>query len=255
MRTRDLFVTCREASTLLSELVDGNLSIWQAFLVRCHLLFCPDCRAVLATLRALPRLAGGLEVPAPREAEAALDGALARISQHGTLRPWPATPVPAEAQALLEGQPDLPLAILAAAHQTVARNRGPVQDPYHLPEGLRGLLPPEHQWHWVEGPKGKRRTVLLEDPSQGQKLILAYSPVGARARAHRHLGSESILILAGTMNDQGLALTPGAWIHHPAGSVHAPEIREEACWCLIREEGGIAAATTIERLKLMRSPR
>ncbi len=245
-----LFLTCEDTTSLLSDYVDGNLSFWQTLKVKLHLLFCPSCQAVVLTLMALPALAAGLEEAPPAEAEAALEAALASISRHGETRAWPATPVPAEAENLLGTQPDLPLAILADAHQTVARGRRPEPGPYHLPRKILDRLPPEDQWNWVEGADGRRRVVLLQDPGAGQRLILAFSPSGARAKAHRHLGSESILILAGSMSDKGLALKPGDWVHHPTGSVHAPEIREQDCWCLVREEGGTRDATMLERLKL-----
>ena len=250
---KSLFVTCEEVNARLSDALDGSLAPWPALKVRLHLLFCPCCRVILATLKALPRLVEDLEDRAPAAAEAALDGALASISRHGELRAWPATPVPAEARELLEDQPDLPMTILAAAHQTLARTRVPEPDPCHLPKGIRALLPPESQWRWVEGPKGKRRTLLLEDPLRGQRLILAFSPPGVRSKAHRHLGSESILVLSGAMCDKGLTLGAGDWIHHVKGSVHAPVILDTDCWCLIREEGATAAATTLERIRLVRT--
>lgn len=243
------FLTCEATSALLSDFEDGTLSLWRALLVRLHLLFCPSCRAILATMRALPRLMDDLEPDAPAAAEAALHGALASIGRHGEPRAWPATPVPAEARDILEAGPDLPLAILAEAHQTVARARGPQPGPYHLPKGILDRLPPEDQWRWVEGAQGRRRVELLKDPVRGLRLVLAFSPNGARAKAHRHLGSESILVLAGRMTDKGQALGAGDWVHHPQGSVHAPEIRDEDCWCLIREEGGTEATGPLEWLK------
>jgi len=247
-----LFLTCEATSALLSDFEDGSLSLWHSFLVRLHLLFCPSCRAILATMRALPVLMDDLEPAVPAAAEAALDGALAALGRTGP-RAWPATPVPAEARDLLEAGPDLPLAILAQAHQTVASARGPQPGPYHLPQGILDRLPPEDQWHWVDGAQGRRRVELLKDPQRGLRLILAFSPTGARAKAHRHLGSESILVLAGRMNDKGVALTAGDWVHHPRGSVHAPEIRDEDCWCLIREEGGIEATGPLDWLKMNRT--
>jgi anti-sigma factor ChrR (cupin superfamily) len=246
----NLFLTCERANTLLSDYLDGSLSPWRALLVRMHLLFCADCRAILATLRALPKLVDLEEAPESTTL-AALDGALASLGREGATRPWPATPGPEAARELLASGPDLPLSILAEAHQTVARARRPMPGPYHLPKGILDRLPPEDQWHWVEGAQGRRRVELLKDPLRGQRLILAFSPTGARAEAHRHLGSESILVLAGTMNDKGLALTHGDWVHHAQGTVHAPEIRDEDCWCLIREEGGTEAAGPLDKLKAM----
>jgi anti-sigma factor ChrR (cupin superfamily) len=246
------FFNCEDTNERLSEYLDGTLPWWSRLLVRIHLLFCPGCRAILATLAALPILVRDLEEEAPPEAEAALAGALARIKGPGAPRPWPAKPVPMEVAPLLDTLPDLPLSILAATHSTLAGTRSPAAGPYHLPEAILTRLPPEDQWRWEAGPGGRRRAELLQDPERGQRLVLAYSPTGARSRAHRHLGSESILVLAGTLKDQGQALAAGDWVHHGLGSLHAPEIPEEDCWCLIREEGGTVAAGPLDRLRLFR---
>lgn len=242
-------MTCEDALARLSDFEEGVLTPWEAFRVRLHLRRCPPCGAVRATLRTVPTLVAALEAPVAPEAEAALAGALAQLSGPPGARPWPSTPVPEAAQALLETQPDLPLAILAEAHQSVARARVPEPGPYHLPQAILDRLPPEAQWRWSEGAGGRRRAELLQDPA-GRKLFLAYAPTFVKAKAHRHLGSESILILAGTMWDAGHPLTQGRWVHHATGSVHAPEMRDEPCWCLIREEGGTVAAGPLERLRL-----
>jgi len=245
-----LFMTCEEATALLSDLEDGLLSPWQRFKVKLHLLFCPGCRTMAATLHSLPRLVEPLLEPAPDAARQALEKAMARITSHGTARPRPATPVPAEALELLGGEPDPALAILAAAHRTVASARTPEPGPYHLPQGILDKLPPETQWRWIPGVNGKRRAELLQDPVNGRRLILAYSPNGVRSKAHRHLGSESILVLSGSMMDQGLTLGPGDWVHHAQGSVHAPEIMDQPCWCLIREEGRTETPSALDRLRI-----
>lgn len=243
-----LGMTCEMTHAVLSDYLDGQLSRWQRLRVWLHLLLCPDCRAVLATLKALPGLAGLPEEPPREVAEAALAGALDRLRRNEAIRPWPASPVPADAQDLLAAGPDLPLSILADAHQAVAGRRDPVPGPYHLPKGILDKLPPEDQWRWLEDPSGKRRAELLKDPD-GRRLVLAYAPPGARSKAHRHLGSESILVLAGSLLDDGVALAPGEWVHHPQGSTHAPKAAGEACWCLIREEGGVEGAGPLQRLR------
>lgn len=235
------FITCERAVSLLSDYLDGELRSGQVLLLRLHLPLCPGCRAVLATMRALPALAAQAGAEAPEAARAALEGALARIREGGPRRrPWPATPVPEEARDLLGAGADLPLSILAAAHQALAGDPALAAGPYHLPKEVLDRLPPADQWRWTEGEAGRRRAELLAVPG-GPRLVLAYAPGGAPTMAHRHLGSESVLVLAGTLLDGGQALAPGAWVHHGAGSVHAPEAGE-ACWCLIREEGEVVAA-------------
>lgn len=251
------FLNCEETGALLSDYLDGRLAPWTRFRVWLHLLFCPSCAAIVSTLRIMPQLLADLRemdaLEAPPEAEAALDAALARIRDPRGARPWPATPVPCEVRALLEDRPDLPLALLAQAHQEVALAREPAGGPFHLPEGILGQLPPPDQWRWVEGAGGRRRVELLKDPHRGQRLILAFAPAGAKSPAHRHKGSESILILSGSMLDSGVTVHAGEWVHHPDGSIHAPAIPEEDCWCLIREEGTAAVVGPLERMISMSS--
>lgn len=235
------FITCERAVSLFSDYLDGELGSGQVLLLRLHLPLCPGCRAVLATMRVLPALAAQADQESPEAALAALEGALARIREGGPRRrPWAPTPVPEEARSLLGSGADLPLSILAAAHQALVAGPDPAAGPYPLPKGILDQLPPADQWRWTEGEAGRRRAELLAVPG-GPRLVLAYAPGGTPSTAHRHLGSESVLVLAGTLLDGGRALAPGAWVHHGAGSVHAPEAGE-ACWCLIREEGEVEAA-------------
>jgi len=242
------FLSCEQSYAMLSDYADGLLGPWDAFRMKLHLLFCPDCRAILATLRALPYLLADLEEAPPDAGLAALEAAMARIGQP-TARPWLATPVPEDVRTRLEPAPDPPLAILAAAHREVALARGPLPGPYHLPPAILAELPPESQWRWIEHPSGLRRAELLAGAGTGPRLLLEYAPPHARIRAHRHLGSESCLVLAGSLRDAGGLATAGDWLHHGPGSVHAPAAEAEACWCLIREEGTTEATGKLEWLR------
>ncbi len=237
------FITCERAVSLFSDYADGCLPSSRVLLLRLHLPLCPACRAILATMRALPALVAQVDDEAPEAARAALRGALARIARGEVpppARPWPATPVPEEARDLLGGRPDLPLAILAAAHEALAGARRPEAGPFHLPKGILERLPPADQWRWAADEGGRRRAELIAEPG-GSRLVLAFAPGDAPAPPHRHLGSESVLVLAGTLLDDGLPLAPGTWVHHGRGSVHAPAA-VGGCWCLIREEGETEAA-------------
>jgi len=243
-----LFLSCEQTNALLSDYADGLLGPWDRFRMKLHLLFCPDCRAILATLRALPYLLADLEETPPEAAQAALEAAMARIGQPAA-RPWPATPVPEDVWDRLEPAPDRPLAILAAAHRELALARGPLPGPYHLPPAILAQLPPESQWRWAETPSGLRRAELLAEPAAGPRLVLEYAPPHARIRSHRHLGSESCLVLAGSLRDAGGVASAGDWLHHGPGSVHGPVAEDEACWCLIREEGSTEAIGRLEWLR------
>jgi len=71
------------------------------------------------------------------------------------------------------------------------------------------------------------------------RLLLVYAPPSSTLQPHRHLGSESMLILDGGLEDRGREYGPGDWVHYPAGSCHAPRMAPSGCWCLIREEGAV----------------
>jgi anti-sigma factor ChrR (cupin superfamily) len=237
-----LLMTCEEAAGLLSDYEEGILPLGQLLKVKIHLYNCPQCRALLATLRALPALLGRaltVEDGFEAKAQAALQAALARMTEPRAPRAWPATPVPEEARILLEAGPDLPLRILAATHQTLSLERATLPSAPHLPQATLDQLPPEAQWVWAADGDGLRRTELLADPAGGQRLFLVHAPPGSRLAPHRHLGSESILILAGAMEERGLTARAGRWLHHSRGSSHGPRIAETGCWFLVREEGSV----------------
>jgi putative transcriptional regulator len=230
------FLTCRASVEQLSDYLDGHLGPWARFKVWAHLLFCPACRALLATLKAVGPLAAGAERPreAPPEALAALEGALQAVAAGIP----PAIP-PGALGLLEEGPTDLPLALLAEAHRSLARRGVPASGPYPIPAEVLGQLPPDSQWRWEERDDGTRMAGLVEDPARGARLLLYRCPGGGRSAPHRHLGSESVLVLAGSLNDGGRTLRPGDWVHQAPDSVHAPEAGEEVCWCLLRLDGPV----------------
>lgn len=236
-----LMLSCEETAAVLSDYEEGILPLGQFLKVKVHLYTCPACRALLATLRALPVLMGrtlGGEEDVQALAQAALRGALARLGQPSP-RPWPGTPVPAEVRDLLSARADRPLRILAAAHDLLSRDRQAGSAAQPLPQAILDQLPPAAAWSWEPERRGLRRAELLAEPAGGQRLLLVHGAPGARFLPHRHQGSDSILVLQGAMEDAGRTCLPGDWIHHPAGSVHAPRIPASGCWALVREEGAI----------------
>jgi anti-sigma factor ChrR (cupin superfamily) len=236
-------LTCRECAGSLSDYRDGVLPLRRFLKMRMHLFNCPDCRALLATLRALPELAARSLAPDPagagREARRALDAVLERLRQPDQDRAWARTPVPDEARRLLEGDPDEPLRLLGTAHGLIARERTPQKGIACLPRPVLEQLPDPQAWVWEEDADGARRTELLAEPQRGVRLLLVYAPPRSAFPPHQHLGSESILVLDGSMADQGGEFLRGGWAHHPEGSCHAPRTGPDGCWCLVREEGTV----------------
>ena len=234
-----MLLTCEETVAALSHYVDGVLPLNPFLKVRLHLFNCPGCRSLLNTLRALPELAAGAlaeEKGMQKLAQPALVAALARLRQPGAARPRAASPIPREVQPLLEGNPDLAMRLLACVHDLIARERVP-PGPIPLPQGILDRLPAQEHWRWEDDRNGGRKVDLLADPLAGLRLLLVYAPPGSALPPHRHLGSESILILDGSMDDQGRDCVRGDWTHHPPGSCHGPRVAACGCWFLVREEG------------------
>jgi anti-sigma factor ChrR (cupin superfamily) len=236
-----MHLTCEETAALLSDFQEGVLPLAQYLKVRVHLFNCPGCRTLLATLRAVPGLAAAalaLEAP-PEEARERTRTALAATLARIGARPAMAAAIPAEARKLLAANPDLPMCLLARTHQLLHRERPSLARPYPLPQATLDQLPGQEQWLWQEAQDGGRKAELLRDPAGQLRLVLAYAPPSTRLPPHRHLGSESILVLDGAMDDLGRTCGPGDWVHHAHGSCHAPSAAPSGCWCLIREEGTV----------------
>ena len=234
-------MTCEEAVALLSDFQEGVLPLAQYLKVRMHLFNCPGCRNLHSTLRAVPGLAAAalaLEAP-PAEAHERARAALAETLTRIGTRPPEAAAIPPEARQLLAANPDLPLRLLARTHQLLHREPPPQARPYPLPQAILDQLPGPELWLWQEAQDGGRKAELLRDPAGQLRLVLAYAPPSSRLPPHRHLGSESVLVLDGAMDDLGRTCGPGDWIHHAHGSCHAPRVAPSGCWCLIREEGTV----------------
>ncbi len=232
-----LFLSCAQTAALLSDNAEGILETTQRWRLRLHLSRCADCRALDATLRTVSKLAAVTlsEAPAPTPAEAqrALQLALANLGQPRR-NLLPEGPVPERLRPLLE-HADAPLRLLQLAHRTlssvVPRETSPV-----LPEEVASELPPPEQWRWQEH-RGMRMAELLRDPSTGARLALLFAPPGHRIPPHRHRGTESLLLLDGEMTDTRGQYETGDLVHLEEGSLHAPVMGDEGCWCLVRETG------------------
>jgi len=232
-----LFFTCKETAATLSDYQDGILPLAPFLKTRAHLFNCPGCRTLLATLRVLPALAATALAPeddgwsqARRAMDAALEGALARLA-------LAAAEVPEEARRVLAAGPDLPMRLLASTHEHLARWRTGPPQAWPLPQDILDQLPPPERWNWQEGPGGSMKAELCAESRGGLRLLLVYAAPDSTLPPHRHLGSESILVLDGAMDDLGRQYCRGDWVHYAHGTCHSPRIAPSGCWCLIREQG------------------
>ena len=69
---------------------------------------------------------------------------------------------------------------------------------------------------WVE-PKRK-----AEPFTRGAACVLIRMEPGCGYTAHRHVGTEDVLVLAGGYRDEWGTYRQGEHVHYPAGSSHAP---------------------------------
>jgi len=82
---------------------------------------------------------------------------------------------------------------------------------------------------WRETPyEGVQWKKLAFDAESGLSSVLLKFAPGARYGAHRHPRGEQYLVLEGTLQDSGESWGKGTYVHHPAGSLHAPR-SDEGC--------------------------
>ncbi len=76
----------------------------------------------------------------------------------------------------------------------------------------------------IPGATGEFRIQILnEDQARGVVTSIVHLPPGGRIPAHRHqAGSEMHYILEGDLVEAGKPLGVGAFLTHPAGTVHGP---------------------------------
>ena len=245
--------TCARVTDLLTDLDEGALGPLAWAGVRLHLGLCPPCRAFLRSLRRTPALLRGLlqEDPAgtaTSAAERALAGALGTLRQ-GSLPQGPRLHPDAADWAALGPEGDPFAALLLRLHlgwcgacrahhgsdAALEADGGP------LPRSLLALLPPEDQWRRVRrGLGGGEAARVLKDPISGTALHLVRLPGGRAFPAHRHLGTETTLLLAGGLQDGPAHLHPGDWIAHGPGTLHRPAADPGGdCWAIGRLEGPV----------------
>ena len=232
---------CQEAVSLLTEVLEQAVPPNRQTLVRRHLRACPDCRTLLADLEALPAI---IQRFAPLDegafysiGETALANVLGQLGKpHPAQRLIP-SPIPPAVLNLLRTAADLPLRLLSLTREAMLSGTAPRSEPF-LPDEVLAQLPPRKDWTWRQTGYGIRKALLWAE-AKGSQLFLMYVPPRLAIPAHIHLGSESLLVLDGEMEDGDRFLTDGDWIHMELGSSHGPCVLASGCWCLVREEGDV----------------
>lgn len=224
-----LFLTCRDATGLLTEFEEGALRPGLRLRLKAHLAMCRPCRAFLASLRALPQALSGLtlrEPVAPEGLEALLQGALGRIQAREGLQP---AFHPTEALWAQAAQ-DPSLTLLLGAHlgrcdscRATRGNATPFQPVAGdvLGAALRARLDPEARWTWHSlGLGGSRVAEVLRIGNRALNLLVL--PEGMRFPEHRHAGSEVALVLEGRTFDGPDLVASGDLRAYAPGQAHAP---------------------------------
>ena len=232
---------CQDVILLLTEYRERVLPWNQRIRVGMHLRLCPECKQMLMDLEALPSILGRFEPSDPVEllpiGEVALAKALERLHETRSTRRLPLTPVPFVVQNLLSSVTDLPLRLLAQTHAAMMQGTAPRSLPF-LPDEVLSQLPDMQDWKWRHVQGGIRRALLWAE-GNGPSLSLLFMPPNYTLASHIHLGTESLLILDGELEQGDRCLTDGDWIHMEQGSSHAPCAFGRGCWCLVRDEGEV----------------
>jgi quercetin dioxygenase-like cupin family protein len=66
--------------------------------------------------------------------------------------------------------------------------------------------------------------LLYQDPASGEEHYLVRYPAGLQARTHKHSVAQTIVLLQGRLEVNGVVIGPGSYCHFPAGEAmrHSP---------------------------------
>ena len=232
MMSMDFLLTCGQVTGQLTDYQEGALAPMAQLRIRLHLALCHGCQGFLASIRALPKLMATTQTDADLDiARAVLAKAKARLGEPRMAR------IPATLAAELAAGGEPLLRLQALAHLALAEGRVSTQEPYLPPEVLEHLPSPEAWKWWSLGLGGARVTKLTTSADNKYELLLMALPRRSRVPTHQHLGSESVLILQGGLDDRTTIAEPGHWRFYDKGHPdHAPTSTPEGCWALIRVE-------------------
>lgn len=237
----DKSTTCGETVKRLTDLDEGVLHMGDALRVHLHLMFCSSCRQIRDDIKRLPEIVKQKSLPDVQTllpmARDVLKNVISRLPEvraQVNYREPIDFPVPSDIKALFEKGADLSLQIMEMVRLAFVEGCMPTQAPF-LPEPVLAKLPNQESWKWQEF--GGARVVMLMGNGDGPRLTLLRAPKGFNRPEHVHIGTEQMLVLEGLLEDGDKSYPTGSWIHFGNGSIHAPVVLNEECWCLIREEG------------------
>ena len=86
------------------------------------------------------------------------------------------------------------------------------------------------------------RVLPLHRHGDEEVRLVRFAP-GTRLPSHGHSGGEEVLVLEGTLGDEGGLYPAGTWLRSPPGSAHAP-FSDEGCLIWIKT-GHLSASLTL----------
>ena len=83
-----------------------------------------------------------------------------------------------------------------------------------------------HEKQWQPGPyAGVELLVLRKDEATGGVTVLRKFKAGTTVPAHIHPdANESVFVLSGTWEEDGVSYTTGAYLYAPRGMAHGPHV-------------------------------
>ncbi|OLP60238.1 hypothetical protein BJF93_14835 [Xaviernesmea oryzae] len=92
---------------------------------------------------------------------------------------------------------------------------------------------------WKQTPYPGVAVAILAAYEEGGTQALLHFEAGARLPAHRHPGWESIYILEGSLEINGLIVLQGDHVLLPAGEVHEVVARETCIYMALSQRSGV----------------
>lgn len=97
---------------------------------------------------------------------------------------------------------------------------------------------------WIPGPyPGVELRILRRDDATGGVTVLRRFHAGATVPAHTHpLASESVFVISGEWDEDGIVHGPGTYFHVPRGIRHGPHLARTEVLSLTHFDGPLTVA-------------